>query len=87
MRERPLLAEKRLIGLSIPDTQHENPRGVRKGRLLTHQRHTRRSKPVSQKAISGQALSPHGLLANLRWRRRTDYSSGTVETSEQQVRG
>jgi hypothetical protein len=30
-----LVAGKRLIGLSIPDTQHENPRDVRKGRLST----------------------------------------------------
>jgi hypothetical protein len=27
-------AGKRLIDLPIPDTQHENPRGVDKGRLL-----------------------------------------------------
>jgi hypothetical protein len=38
--ERPVVAGKRLIGLSIPDTQHENPRGVRKGRLLTRLRHS-----------------------------------------------
>jgi hypothetical protein len=28
-------AGKRLIGLQIPDIEHENPRGVGKGRLLT----------------------------------------------------
>jgi hypothetical protein len=37
-RERLLLAGKRRNGLSIPDIQHENPRGVGKGRLLTQTR-------------------------------------------------
>ena len=32
---RRLLAGKRLIALPIPDIQHENPRDVCKGRLLT----------------------------------------------------
>jgi hypothetical protein len=30
-----LVAGKRLIALPIPDTQHENPSGVSKSRLLT----------------------------------------------------
>jgi hypothetical protein len=34
------VAGKRLIGLPIPDIQHENPRGVGKSRLLTPSRRT-----------------------------------------------
>jgi hypothetical protein len=32
------MAGKRLIGFPIPDTQHENPRGVGEGRLLVESR-------------------------------------------------
>ena len=40
-RDRPELAACCRIGLPIADIQHENPRGVGKGRLLTQSGHSR----------------------------------------------
>jgi hypothetical protein len=52
---RPLLAGMRLIGLPIPDIQHENPRGVGKGRLLIPS--GRLALPTAVAAGSGSGLS------------------------------
>jgi len=63
--DKRVLAGKRLIDLPIPDTQHENPRGVDKGRLLTRYSLLLFPKRAIQIVMSGRAPK-HRVIADLR---------------------
>jgi hypothetical protein len=72
------MAEKRLIGLPIPDIQQENPRAVGKGRLLTPSRLMIFPIGAAETAKSGPhtaALPEAGVSGHSRPRQTTEEGS------------